>query len=124
MNLTKVINILNSNLNRNGNVWESSAHRFKIIDQDQKCLWVNMDKLNGSDKDVRCDYNNTIQIKTIKELKERIESDQLQEELVNLENLFPELSPAEEGYMNEYTYKTYKAARERIKEIKSLKGDS
>ena len=103
MNLTKVINILNSNLNRNGNVWESSAHRFKIIDQDQKCLWVNMDKLNGSDKDVRCDYNNTIQIKTIKELKERIESDQLQEELVNLENLFPELSPAEEGYMNEYT---------------------
>lgn len=50
----------------------------------------------------------------------------LQEELIKLENLFPNLSPAEEGYLNKDTYKTYKYAQERIKEIrkeiKILKG--
>ena len=87
MNLTRAINILNKNnfgeearLIRNGYVWESRNYRFNVITQKnanekEVCLWINMDKLDGSDKDIRCDYNNTIQIKTISELKKRIENE-------------------------------------------------
>jgi len=85
MNITRTINLLNeynfgenAKLVRNGFVWESNSNRYEIVTQKQEnnketCLWVNIDKLNGDDKDIRCDYNNTKQVKTIKELRTRLE---------------------------------------------------
>lgn len=81
MKMTSVANILNdqtfgknAKLSRNGFSYESLTHSFNIISQKdasgkEKVLWVNMSKLDKSDKDSRIDWNNTKQIKTLKELK-------------------------------------------------------
>jgi hypothetical protein len=77
MKTVNAIKVLNSaNLSRNGYAFQSSTHRFDIFTNDgahgKDVLFVKMSKLDGSDYDSKADYNNSINIYTLKELKQRV----------------------------------------------------
>lgn len=78
MRTSSVVKILNSaNLSRNGYAWQSATHRFDIFTNDgvngKKTLFVKMSKLNGSDYDAKADYNNSIHLYKLKEIKAMVE---------------------------------------------------
>ena len=71
MLVSSIAKILNAaNLARNGYAWESKTHRFDVLSNDKKkAFTILVSRLDGSDRDMRADYNNSVRITTLKELK-------------------------------------------------------
>jgi len=74
MKTKNVIKILkDSSLSMNGYAFQSSTHKFDVFTNNGPhavdTLFVKVSKRNGSDYDAKTDYNQSINVKTLKELK-------------------------------------------------------